>query len=129
MKSPQILRGSFSAVWTATIARLGSFFSIFHGLQDVHTFAPLRFRNFSKNRQTFCRNEKMKFIFIACFRLLFAFFRRNLDEFWPEFHRNVQKMTNCLEILRKSDRKIWKMSKFRKFRNCDNFHFFISFFH
>ena len=28
----------FSAVWTATIARVGSFFSIFRDLQDLHSF-------------------------------------------------------------------------------------------
>ena len=40
--APQILRGSFSAVWTATIARVGAFFSIFRDLQDYHPFAPFR---------------------------------------------------------------------------------------
>jgi hypothetical protein len=34
----------------------------------------------------------------------FAIFLRNFDEILPEFHRNVQEMTNCLEILRKSAR-------------------------
>ena len=37
------LEGSFSSVWTATIARVGAFFSInfFRDLQDLHSFAPL----------------------------------------------------------------------------------------
>ena len=52
-QAPQTLEGSFSAVWTATIARLGSFFSIFRDLQYVHTFAPLRFRKFSKKKPNF----------------------------------------------------------------------------
>ena len=43
----QTLKGSFSAVWTATIARVGSFFSIFRDLQDYHSFAPLRPQKFS----------------------------------------------------------------------------------
>ena len=37
----QTLKGSFSSVSTATIARVGSFFSIFRDLQDLHSFAPL----------------------------------------------------------------------------------------
>ena len=45
---PQILRGSFSAVSTATIARIGAFFRIFRDLQDLHSFAPLRPQNFRK---------------------------------------------------------------------------------
>ena len=44
----QILNGPFSAVSTATIARIGAFFSVFRILQDSHTFAPLRTQNFSK---------------------------------------------------------------------------------
>ena len=38
-KSPQIFRGSFSAVSTATIARKDAFCSIFRDLQDLHSFA------------------------------------------------------------------------------------------
>ena len=34
--------GSFSAVWTATIASKDAFFCIFRDLQDLHSFAPLR---------------------------------------------------------------------------------------
>ena len=37
----QTLEGSFSAVWTATIATKGSFCSVFRDLQDLHSFAPL----------------------------------------------------------------------------------------
>ena len=53
---PQILRGSFSAVSTATIARVGAFCRIRRDLQDLQSFAPLRSRNFSKNQQTFDAN-------------------------------------------------------------------------
>ena len=46
MSLPQLsncltLEGSFSSVWTATIARVGAFFTIFRELQDLHSFAPL----------------------------------------------------------------------------------------
>ena len=41
------LGGSFSSVWTATIARVGAFFSIFRDLQDSHSFAPLRNSKFA----------------------------------------------------------------------------------
>ena len=34
-------RGSFSAVWTATIARKDAFCRDFRDLQDLHSFAPL----------------------------------------------------------------------------------------
>ena len=36
--------GSFSAVSTPLIARVGAFFSIFRNLQECHTFAPLHFK-------------------------------------------------------------------------------------
>ena len=38
----QILEGSFSALSTPLIARIGLFFSIFRALQDLYTFAPLK---------------------------------------------------------------------------------------
>ena len=41
---PQISDGSFSAVSTATIATKGSFCRVFEDLQDLQTFAPLRFQ-------------------------------------------------------------------------------------
>ena len=43
----EFLRGSFSAVSTATIARVGAFFHIFRDLQDLHAFAPLQTQNIS----------------------------------------------------------------------------------
>jgi hypothetical protein len=62
----------------------------------------------------------------------FAIFRRKFDEILqtqnlPEFQRNVQEMTNCLEILRKSARKIRKLLEISGI--CEKFSFFSSFFH
>ena len=48
------LGGSFSSVWTATIARVGAFFSIFRDLQDLHSFVPLQTQKFSKILASFC---------------------------------------------------------------------------
>ena len=56
-----------------------------------------------------------------------AIFRRKFDENFPEFRRNCQEMTKCLEILRKSVRKIVKMREISTI--CEKFSFFISFFH
>ena len=39
-RTANFLDGSFSAVWTATIASKDAFFSIFQNLQDLHPFAP-----------------------------------------------------------------------------------------
>ena len=44
----KFLAGSFSAVSRRNFARKYAFDSIFQGLQDVHTFAPLRSQNFCK---------------------------------------------------------------------------------
>ena len=43
----QTLGGPFSAVSTATRARVGAFFHIFRDLQDLQSFAPLRSQNLS----------------------------------------------------------------------------------
>ena len=48
-----VLRSSFSSVSTATIARKDAFCSIFRDLQDLHSFAPLRYQFFSKNFVSF----------------------------------------------------------------------------
>ena len=42
LASCQTLEGSFSAVWTAAIARKDAFCSIFRDLQDLHSFPPLQ---------------------------------------------------------------------------------------
>ena len=123
----QTLGGSFSAVSTATIATKYSFFQDFRDLQDFHTFAPLRSQNFSKKPSKFLPEWKWNFIFHSRFSMKSAIFRRKFDENFPEFRRNCQEMTKCLEILRKSVRKIWKMLEIS--RICEKFSFFISFFH
>ena len=86
MKSPQILRGSFSAVWTATIARVVAFFTIFRDLQDLHFFAPLTLQNFSKKRVPILVILKKKI-----HKILFenAIFHPDFDEFFSEFHEKV----------------------------------------
>jgi hypothetical protein len=136
---PQTLRASFLAVSTATIATKYSFCCIFRDLQDLHSFATLRYQNFSK----FLPEWKWNFVFS------FSFFDEICDfsaKIWwnfagiflkkkilPEFHRNCQEMTNCLDIVRKSARKIRKMAQnARKFRNqilweIFIFHFIFSF--
>ena len=53
----QTLDGSFSAVWTATIASKDAFFCIFRALQDLHSFAPLQ----SQNLQIFCKFFRKNF--------------------------------------------------------------------
>ncbi len=56
----------------------------------------------------------------------FGIFLRNFDEILPEFHRNVQEMTNCLEILRKPARKIRTLLEISGFREIFfSFHVFI----
>ena len=46
--------GSFSAVWTATIASKDAFCSIFRDLQDLHPFAPFSSRKVCKFASNFC---------------------------------------------------------------------------
>ena len=45
--------GSFSAVSTPQIARVGAFFRIFRDLQELHSFAPLRIQKFCKFSSNF----------------------------------------------------------------------------
>jgi hypothetical protein len=58
----------------------------------------------------------------------FAIFRRKVDEILPEFHRNVQEMKNCLDILRKFLRKIRKMLEISGKLFVQSFHFSFHFF-
>ena len=123
----RILRGSFSAVWIATIASKVTFYSIFQALQDKQTFAPFTFQNFSEKTSKFLPEKKWNLIFHSRFSMNFAIFRRNFSENRPEFHRNCQETTKCTEILRKSVTKIRKMLKISGI--CEKISFFISFFH
>ena len=92
------MRGSFSAVRTATIARLvvvGLFCGIFRNLHDPHSFAPLRLQNFSKKRHNFSAFEEIEWLFIELhskFRFFIenAVFLSDFDENFSEFHEHVQ---------------------------------------
>ena len=44
----QTLESSFSSAWKPIFAPKYAFFSIFRGLQDLQSFAPLQFQNLSK---------------------------------------------------------------------------------
>jgi len=78
--------GSFSAVSTPQIARVGAFFSIFRDLQDLHSFAPLRIQNFCKISSNFFIDvlhflkEKYRF------RIKIIVFQANFDEILSGFH-------------------------------------------
>ena len=58
----QTLEGSFSAVWTATIATKYSFCRVFRDLQDLQSFAPLRSQNFNKNSSNVFFKFLLKFL-------------------------------------------------------------------
>ena len=73
---------------------------------------------------------KWNFIFIALFDEICDFSAKvwwTFSGISPEFHRNGQEMTNCLEILWKSARKIRKNA--RNFRKLWKFPFSIPVFH
>ena len=54
-------------------------------------------------------------------------FGKKKGNIWPEFHGNVQKMTKCVEILRKVREKIGKCYKFPEFVRNFIFRFIFSF--
>ena len=86
-ESGQTLEGSFSAVSTATIARVGAFFQIFRDLQDFHPFAPLWTQNFNEKLakiSSYFTEISQNF---AKFRSNFAKFQRNFIGISPKFHR------------------------------------------
>ena len=80
-------RGSFSAVSTPPIARVGAFFSIFRDLQDFHSFAPLRIQNFSKKRASFFHIFTEISQNFTKFRSKSIEFQRNFAGISPKFHR------------------------------------------
>ena len=93
---PQTLRGSFSAVSTATIATKYSFFQVFRDLQDYYTFASLRSQKFSEKPSNFCWK----------FFVFFAFFDEICDfsaKFWWNFAREKREKIcrNFTEMFRK----------------------------
>ena len=76
------LEGSFSAVSTLLIARVGAFFQDFRDLQDLHSFAPLRNHRFTKISSTFCK-ILLKFHKIS---IRISVFRTDFHEISSEFH-------------------------------------------
>ena len=63
-----LLKRSFLAVWTATIASKGSFCRVFQNLQDLHSFAPLQSQNLQIILQFFSRKfpDFCKILLIFC---------------------------------------------------------------
>ena len=107
-KSPQTLRGSFSAVWTATIATKYSFCWIFRDLQDLQSFAPLRSQNFKKTRHNLGGFEKIT-EYSKLFIQKFAFFKskvRFVVKILMIFCRNftnMLRMSRIFNFLEKKD--------------------------
>ena len=90
------LGGSFSSVWTATIARVGAFFSIFQALQDLHSFAPLQIQKFCKKSPNFfcaifCRFSQI----LQFFKWISSFFDRILMKICRNFKRLQQNTVKC----------------------------------
>ena len=83
--------GSFSAVWTATIARKDASCRGFRDLQDMHSFAPLKPQNFAK----FCKILTFFFAIFAIHHLKNKFHDEFFDEILPNFD---EILTNCNEI-------------------------------
>ena len=92
-------------------------------LADFCTAQITKFQR--KNVQIFA-GVKMKFHFTFAFFDEFCDFRRNFDENSPEFYRNCQEMTKCIEILRKRETKIQKMLVISGL--CEKFHILFHFF-
>ena len=91
----QTLDGSFSAVWTATIARKDAFCSIFRDLQDLHSFPPLRTQNFSKSFVNFWLFSKL-FTKFSFFSFVGNFLMKGKN-ILPRNSRNVQKFSEKTE--------------------------------
>ena len=97
------LEGSFSAVSTATIARVGAFCSIFRDLQDYHTFAPRETENRSKKSSNFFATFQ-KIYKIENF-VIFQQFSSNFAPILIKFSRNFAKYL----------RKFWGLQNFLNF--------------
>ena len=92
----KILGGSFSAVWTPLIARVGAFFSMFRDLQDFHSFAPLHIQKFNNMSLFFSRCFHL-FFKMCIFLLKFVVFQTDFDENFRE-----EEVTKFGEIFRNS---------------------------
>ena len=127
----EIFNGSFSAVSTATIARVGAFFSISRDLQDLHPFAPRRSQNFSKKSSEILARMNWSSFHSSRKSTNFVIFLQNFDEILSEFRakRKGKKEEKRGKILRRipencknsrySDKIVRKISKnARNFRNC-----------
>ena len=94
----ETLEGSFSAVSTATIARLGSFYSIFRDLQDLHTFAPLQTQKISKNSFENFEFFPSKLANFTDFQFNFIIFRTDFDEKNSGFDQISRNLQNFIEF-------------------------------
>ena len=92
LASGQTLRGSFSAVSTATIATKYSFCSVFRDLQDLHSFAPLRIQKIRKLLSNFLR-------FFIANPGNFAIFESNSLFFVPILMKICRNFANFSEFL------------------------------
>ena len=90
--------GSFSAVWTATIARVGAFCSVFQTVQD----SPAKSEEFCKPSHQFSkfRQNFAKFSKFCKFSFNTAFFRCKFHRFFSEFHGMLG---NCSKYLNFED--------------------------
>ena len=120
---PQTLRGSFSAVSTATIATKYSFFQVFRDLQDSHTFAPPRSQNFSEKPSNFFAGMKMKFHFPFSF---FDEFRDFSAKIWWNFAGISQKWLGndkpSRDFVKKCEKNSEKCQKFPEIVKISIFH-------
>ena len=107
MKSPQILRGLFSAVWTATIATKYSFCSIFEWLifRDLQNYLA-KFSKICKILQQISDFRKNQHFFFAKIRKFHNFFQI-LRFFLQSFAKNQRFSQKSVLFLQKS-------GKFRK---------------
>ena len=125
MKSPstfeRLVLGCMDSYDSNQIVIFSAFFEIYKILILLHR-SDLKIS--AKTRPNFCRNENEISFFHSRFSMKFAIFRRKFNEI---LHRNVQEMTNCLDILRRSARK--NLENARNFRNLCEIFIFISFFH
>ena len=95
-RNPQTLDGPCSSVWTATIARVGAFFSIFRALQDLHSFAPLQIQKFCKKSPNFfCANFCKISQILLFFKQISSFFDWILMKISRNFKRLQQNTVKC----------------------------------
>jgi len=94
-KSPQILRGSFSSVWTATIARVGEFFELYKICIPLHRSDR---KISAKKRPHVCSIAYGIFNRFSFFHLNFAIFLTKIDELLSEFREQIRKVMKYVKI-------------------------------